>query len=1089
VLTWLLLLLIVLVGQPSQPARAVQSGQRDRTPQSQPASLPDWENPAVVGRNKEPAHATMMPYADGQQAIAGTRESSPFYRSLNGRWKFHWVGKPDDRPIDFYEPAYDVSQWDTIPVPAVWELHGYGIPIYTNITYPFPANPPYIPHDYNPVGSYRTEFEVPAAWAGRQTFIHFGGVYSAFYVWLNGQMVGYSEDSKTPAEFNLTKYVRPGRNVLAAEVYRWSDGSYLEDQDMFRYSGIFRDVFLYSTPAVHLRDFFARSDLESSHRDGELAVTATVQNLSARPLSLYRVEVTLVDATGRPVPTRGEATRALEPIDSGGERPVEIRTRIASPRKWSAEDPYLYTVLLTLKDRAGKVVEVTSCRFGFRKIELKDGRLTINGVAVKLKGVNRHEHDPDTGRAVSLERMVQDVELMKRFNINTVRTSHYPNDEKWYELCDRYGLYVVDEANIESHGMGYSLEKSLGNKPEWELAHVDRTVRMVERDKNHPSVIMWSLGNEAGPGVNFEKTSRVARQLDPTRPIHYERYNKVADVDSTMYPKVEELAGYGEEKSTKPFFVCEYAHAMGNAVGNLKEYWDVFESHDRLIGGCIWDWVDQGLRKYTDEPPDPQGRRRWFYAYGGDYDDKPNNGPFDCNGLVPPDRQITPKLLEVKKVYQYIGIEPEDLAAGRITVRNKYAFTNLNKFDVRWTLSEDGTPIQRGELAPLDVEPGSRTSATLPVQPPALQPGAEYFLRVSFHLREDTLWAKKGHEVAWQQLAVPYRVPPAPALAVDPAAGVAVAESGDLVTLAGKSFKVAFSRSTGTIASLTYGLVAVIVPPSVSTTGPLLNVFRALTDNDVWLRRPFYDSGLSQLQHRVRSFKVTSLGPARARVDVVTECLGFKGRGFVHTASYLVHGDGTIAVDNRIDPVGELPPLPKLGLAMIVPGALDRFTWLGRGPGESYPDRKASADVGLYSGSVSEQFVEYVRPQENGNKEEVRWATLTDGSGAGLLIVADGHLAMTVSHFTPDDLDQARHRDGEPRRFQRLVPRRDVYVALDYQQMGLGGASCGPNPMGQYQCLMTKPVRFRFSFRPCGPEMGPVRDAARVRVWADPDQR
>jgi beta-galactosidase len=619
---------------------------------------------------------------------------------------------------------------------------------------------------------------------------------------------------------------------------------------------------------------------------------------------------------------------------------------------------------------------------------------------------------------------------------------------------------------------------------------------MIERDKNHPSVIFWSLGNEAGSGVNFEATSRVARQIDPTRPIHYERMNKVADVDSTMYPSVEELEKEGNRASPKPFFVCEYAHAMGNAVGNLGEYWDVFESHDRLIGGCIWDWVDQGLRRYTDEPPDAQGRPRWYYAYGGDYDDKPNDGPFDCNGLVPPDRQITPKLREVKKVYQYVAIDAEDLVAGRLAVRNKYFFTNLNAFDVRWSLADDGALIQQGQMAPIDLAPGGRVSIAVPVQAPSTSAGSEYFLRVSFHLRDGTSWAPKGHEVAWEQFKVPYATPPAEVRPVPADSTVNVDESPSAVIVRGTGstgFEAVFSRSTGTLSSLIYGIpnagargggTRILSDSPAYVAGPLLNVYRALTDNDKWLATAFYNSGLSQLAHRVRTFRVTKLGPQAARVDVLFDCDGFKAAGFSHRVSYTVLSDGRILVDNHIEPKGDVPPLPKLGLQMRVSGELEQFAWLGRGPGESYPDRKTSADVGLYRGTVSEQFVEYVRPQENGNKEDVRWAALTNQAGRGVLMVAESpHLAVTVSHFTADDLDAARHRSGEPKKFARLVPRGEILVALDEQQMGLGGASCGPEPMGKYKCL-PHPVDFRVSLRPYSPEMGPIERVARLRVPA-----
>lgn len=1033
------------------------------------ADAPDWEDPAVVGRNKEKPRATSFPFPDVHSALTTPRDRSPYVLSLNGDWRFHWVGKPDDRPRGFERDDYDVSRWGAIPVPSCWEIHGYGIPIYTNIRYPFPADPPRIDHAYNPVGSYRTSFRVPDLWKGRAVFIRFGGVYSAFYVWLNGRMVGYSEDSKDPAEFHLTPCLREGMNTLAVEVYRWSDGSYLEDQDMFRFSGIFRDVSLFSTPLVHLRDVFVRTDFDARLENARLSATCTVRNFLGEHSRPQNIDIQIYDARRRPVRVRPVTNgRAGDPGDDfsiatpaippGEERDVRLEVQLDRPDKWSAEEPNLYTALFVLRD-AGQVLEVRSFDVGFRKIEWRKDGFFVNGARVMLKGANRHEHDPDTGRTISVERMIQDITLMKRHNLNTVRCSHYPNDARWYDLCDRFGLYVVDEANIESHGMGYSLEHSLGNNPAWRMAHLDRTERMVHSQKNHPCVVMWSLGNEAGPGVNFEAAAALVRSLDPARPVHYERYNQVADIDSTMYPSVEDLDRIGRQKADKPFFVCEYAHAMGNAVGNLREYWEVFERHPRLIGGCIWDWVDQGLRKYTDEEPAADGKRRWFWAYGGDFDDHPNDGPFCCNGLVLPDRTVTPKLLEVKKVYQYVTFERVDLPNGRIRVRNKYALNNLSAFAGRWQLTEDGRAIQEGTFDPPQVLPTQEAEIALRVGKPKLRAGAEYFLRVSLHLREPTPWADRGHEVAWEQFAVPYEVPPAPLIPLH--GRLTVEEGADRITVSGEQLSVVVGRRSGVIESLSYNNTEMIARES----GPRLNVMRAFTDNDKWFEGAFYDAGLSQLTHRPRGVTVEPCGPHAARLAIEMDCLGLKGIGLRHGCAYTILGDGTIIADNVFEAVGSLPPLPKLGVVLTLPAAFENLTWLGRGPGESYPDRKTSADVGLWSGTVAEQFQEYVRPQENGNKEEVRWAVLSDAEHRGLMVVADGPLAITASHFTAKDLDDSRHKNGQPRKFVRLRPRGDIILCLDAQQMGLGGASCGPPPTQEYQCRPRR-VDFRYVLRP-----------------------
>jgi len=1032
--------------------------------------LPDWENPQVVGLNKEAPHATALPYPDLRSAKAGGRDTTPFFKLLNGDWKFHWVGKPSDRPLDFFRTDFDDAGWPTIPVPSCWEMFGYGIPIYTNVAYPFPADPPHIPHDYNPVGSYRTEFEIPAGWDGRQVFINFGGVYSAFYLWVNGQKVGYSEESKTPAEFNISPFLHPGRNLLAVEVYRWSDGSYLEDQDMFRFSGIFRDVFLFAPPSVFIRDFFAWSDLDDAYRDATLHMTAKVRNLAERPTSGLRLEAHLFDPAGAPVAGGRLAAGILWPLPPGKETTLTFQASVKNPAKWTAETPNLYRLVLVLKDKAGRTLEATGSNFGFREVEVRQAQLLINGRPVKLKGVNRHEHDPDFGRALPYERMVQDITLLKQHNINTVRTSHYPNDVRWYDLCDRYGIYLVDEANIESHGMGYG-PKTLGQPPEWKAAHLDRVTRMVERDKNHPSVIIWSLGNEAGAGDNFRAAAQAARALDPTRPLHYERMNEVADLDSTMYPSVEELAEEGRKKSDKPFFVCEYAHAMGNACGNLKEYWEVIESSPRLIGACIWDWVDQGLRKTTDEPPGPDGRPRWFYAYGGDFDDVPNDGNFCCNGLVPPDRQVTPKLLEVKKVYQNIAVEPVDLAAGKILVRNKFSFTNLREFAASWSVAEEGRTIRRGDMGRLDIAPGAVKVVALPIGQMARRPGAEYFLEVSFRLDRDTLYARKGFELAWEQMALPTQAAPAaraddrrdlPALKLE--------EMGDRVLVQGADFQAVFSRKQGALAGLSYGRRTVLEGQGLAANGPRLNLFRAPTDNDVWLAKKWTDSGLSQLHSLVQKFEVRVKDVWTVEVEAVVDHIGFKGLGVRHTCLYTLSADAGILLDNTFSPLGSLPPLYRLGLKMTISRDLENMTWFGRGPGESYPDRKSSCRLGLWSGLVTEQFVDYLRPQENGNKEDVRWASWADASGEGLKVVGLNRLSVTASHFTAEDLDGSRHKIRQPKRFVRLSPRPDIILCLDQAQMGLGGASCGPPPLARYTLNLTEPVRFRFLLRPCRPE-------------------
>ncbi|MDH4389097.1 MAG: glycoside hydrolase family 2 TIM barrel-domain containing protein [Fimbriimonas sp.] len=1013
-----------------------------------PAGLLEWQDPEVVGVNKLPARAEAIPFADAASAMTLDRAKSPFYKSLNGEWKFNWVGRPADRPVDFFKTDFNDSKWKTIEVPSCWEMKGYGQPIYTNVRYPHPTTPPFVDENYNPVGSYRTSFELPSGWDSRRTIIRFGGVYSGYYLWVNGQKVGYSEDSKTTSEFDLTPYVKPGKNQLAVEVYRWTDGSYLEDQDMFRFSGIFRDVALLSMAKNRIEDFNVETLLEPDYKG---ATTIVSPRIVTGDTTGYELGVRLLDTAGKE-----EAASKISATTSnpGSEARPVIRSGFGDPILWSAEKPYLYTLILELKNGKGEVQDVRSCRVGFRKIEWKSGVFTINGKAVKLLGANRHEADPDRGRAITRERMIEDIKLYKQYNLNTVRNSHYPNDSYWYELCDQYGLYVVDEANIESHGMGYDWNRSLGNQPIWQKAHLDRTERMVSSNRNHPSIIMWSLGNEAGPGVNFDATAKWIHDNDATRPVHYERYNEPCDVDSVMYPGVDYLEFAGKQKSSKPFFVCEYAHAMGNAVGNLKEYVEQFDKYPRLMGGCIWDWVDQGLHKPT---PDGLG---WFYAYGGDFDDAPNDGPFCNNGLIMPDRQVTPKLWEVRKIYQRVAFESSDAGEGKFKITNKFAFTNLADYDWSYTVSEDGTVIAKGDWTPQSVAPGETKSLALPVEKFTKKPGREYFLRVDLRLRAATIWGEKGHSVAWEQLPVTNAMV-APILAVSklPALGMSE-EIGSFAFTTGGT-RIEFDKGTGLMSSFQ------IDSRELIKRGPWLNTFRAFVDNDTWFQRSYWESGLGGMAHRSLNVSAQRLSPSVARVTVEMDCRGYKGRGFFHRAVYTILGDGTVTVDNQFDPVGDLPQLPKIGLDLRLNASLQNFTYLGRGPWESYPDRKMGQDVGLYSMKVAEAGTEYVRPQENGNREDVRWAAVTDAGGVGLMFQAWDKLAVTVSHKDARDVDASRHENGEPVKFNPIFPRDETIVCLDAQQMGLGGASCGPSPLQQYLCkpgartwrVVIKPVR------------------------------
>ena len=1026
----------------------------------------DWENPELLGINKEPAHAAYRPYDSVAAAMQGGRERKPRVVSLNGRWKFRWVPHPDKRPMEFQRTDFADRGWETIPVPSVWELEGHGTPIYSNIDYPHPRKPPLIlaevPAHYtarkepNPVGSYRRWFTVPRGWGGKQVFVRFEGVASAFYLWINGEPAGFNKESRSGAEFNITPYLRRGRNLIAVAVYKWNDGSYLEDQDCWRLGGIFRDVTLIAKPAVHVRDFFATCELDATYTQATLSVNAWIRNLGAAAAT-RNVVVRLYDGAGRPV--RGVKMQArVEAVPVLGEARVGLSATVAKPRRWSAEDPHLYTILITL-GAGGRVDEAIAVPFGFRTVTVRGECLLVNGVAVKLKGVNRHEFDPDHGYTVTLESMVRDIEMFKCHNINTVRTSHYPNHPAWYDLCDRYGIYVVDEANLESHGMGYG-DETLAREPRWRAAHVDRNTRMVVRDRNHASIIMWSLGNEAGPGDNFRACVEAIRGLDGGRPIHYEGMSEPCDVESIMYPDIPWLEHRGR-RGGKPYFVCEYAHAMGNAMGNLQDYWDSINRHPGLIGGCVWEWVDHGLRKYTGKTL-ADGTREWFWAYGGDFGDQPNAGNFCCDGIVTADRRVTAKLLEVAKVYQNVAVRGLGWASAPngdhflVEIKNRFAFTDLRVFETRWRVEEEGQIVGAGTLAPVAVAPGCVVMVAVPVGHMPKRPMAERFVRVSFHRREATLYAPAGHAVAWEQVALTGGVDVAMTGRPGGRPSRVVLQSGGArVRMTGDGFQAEFDRGTGRLDMLRYGRRSVL-----RGGGPELNLFRAYTDNDAWFRKDAREARLERLERVVEDFSAVRVSAGMVRVTVAVRATCATGGGFLHRAVYSVAGDGAIGVENTFEPFGKMPPLPRVGVRMTLPAGLDRLTYYGRGPMENYSDRKSAAAVGLYRSTVAEQFETYARPQENGGKTDVRWATLTDAGGKGLRITGDPVMFFNASHHRAEDLDAARH-------VHRVKPRREVCVCLDAVQMGLGGASCGPRPTAEHE-LRAAGCILRFTLGPVG---------------------
>ena len=1064
----LILLVLSPLGcnQPNREEPAKEKTGSEKT--STISTVPDWENPEMVGRNKEPAHCTLVPYPNTAMALQGKREASPFYKSLNGNWKFNWVRKPADRPRDFYKPDYDVSGWKEIPVPANWQMHGYGRPIYLNVRFPFPSNPPHIPHEYNPVGSYRRSFVIGPEWKDRQVFIHFDGVKSAFYLWVNGQKIGYSQGSMTPAEFNITKYIKTGENTLAAEVYRWSDGSYIEDQDMWRLSGIYRNVHLFSTPRVHIRDFFVRCSLDEQYKDGIVRVRPKLVAFTNENLKGWTVEAQLYDAQNNPVFTAPLKKQALAILNEKYPQRDNVKfalmeAGVTNPKKWSDEQPNLYTFVLTLKDANGNIVETESCKVGFRKVQIKGGQLLINGQSVKLFGVNRHEHDPDHGRAIPLSRMIQDIKLLKQNNINAVRTSHYPDDPRWYELCDKYGIYLIDEANLESHGLkGY-----LSNVPTWHTAFVERAIRMVERDKNHPSVIFWSLGNETGCGPNHAAMAAWIKDYDPTRPIHYEGAQGkptdpyYVDMLSRMYARIPEIIRLATDPAdNRPMVLCEYAHAMGNSVGNLKEYWDAIRSHDRLIGGFIWDWADQGLGKVSAD-----GKK--FWAYGGDFGDKPNDGNFCCNGLVQPDRKPNPSLYEVKKVYQRIKVIPIDLPAGKVRIDNEYDFTNLDAFRITWELTADGEIMQDGTLPKLSLPPKETGELDIPFTKPPLKAGAEYWLKITSVLAKNTSWARLGHVVAWDQFKVPFKVPAAAGVDIAAMPPLKFEHLAEGVTISGKGFQLFISNKSGAIESLTFAGRQLIASPLVP------NFWRPPIDNDNGNQMPKRLGAWRQAaaKRKIANVAVEQIEPQIILVAaLMTLPLGDNSE---YSTDYIIYGSGDIMVKSSIKPAGKgLGNLPRFGMQMAMPGEFSAMSWFGRGPHESYWDRKTSAAVGFYSGPVAEQVHLYVRPQETGNKTDVRWMALTNKDGIGLLVVGRPTLSASAWPFTMQDLENAKH-------IHELPKRNTITVNLDYKQMGVGGDdSWGARTHPEYT-LPPKQYSYSFRLRPYAPAMGDINTLAR----------
>lgn len=1025
--------------------------------------LPEWQDPAIVSVNKVAPHATLIPFQDERYALENNRSRSSFVQVLNGQWKFNWVERPSDAPKGFQQPGYDDSNWKMIRVPSNWEFQGYGTPIYVNIPYEWTRNPepPLVPEDDNPVGSYRRTFNIPENWAGQQVFIHFGAVKSAFYLWINGTRVGYSEDSKTPAEFNITPYIRPGNNLLAIQVYRWSTGSWLECQDFWRISGIERDVYLVARPPVYIRDFFVRAGLFNDYTDGDFQLEVDIANTSSKKTKPLTLKAKLLS------PDRKTVIAAFSENVKWDKKPewkVVFRDSIPAPLQWTAETPHLYTLVLGLYDEQNVCTEAISRKVGFRNSEIKDGLFLVNGRPITIKGVNRHEHDPVTAHVVSEKSMLEDIRLMKLNNINTVRTSHYPNDPRWYELCDQYGLYVIDEANIESHGMGYNPDRTLGNDTRFMASHLARVKAMVERDKNHPSVIIWSMGNEAGDGENFDSCFSWIKERDASRPIHYERaeLRHNTEIYCPMYPDIGYLEKYASKPQARPLIMCEYAHAMGNSTGNLQEYWDVIEAHPQLQGGSIWDWVDQGIQQISEDG-------RVYFAYGGDWGPPgtPSDSNFCINGLVSPDRTPHPALHEVKKVYQYVGFEAVEPEKGKILIRNKYDFLRLDHLDIHWALMKDGHEMASGLIRQSELKPGEERLFQLEFPEISPSPGAEYFLNLSARYRETDDFFLKDYEVASEQMALSWKTPVAPA---KDKASLEIIWSKDRknLTISGVDFHVRFDTLSGMMTALEYNGKEYI------TRGPVPNFWRATVDNDFGNRMQqrcavWKEAGR---ERQVKRFQVTKQAWGTARV-IVTYALG--NADIPYSMTYHIYGTGDVIISGSIDPgAAELPELPRFGMNLRVPAEFSQVKWYGRGPFENYWDRSTAAYVGVYESTVGEMYFPYVRPQENGTRTDIRWMTLTDEDGTGLMIAGMPLFSASALLFTTDQLDytESRHRHTVD-----LVPNDFIDLNIDYRQTGVGGNdSWGARPLQQYTLFSGK-YAYSFRIRPVNKNIDPMKNS------------
>jgi len=989
-----------------------------------------WEDIHLSHNNRKSASASFWRYSSKEQALEMNKEDSIGYQSLDGEWEFLYLEAPELSPSGFYHIDHDSSNWDCIEVPSCWQMKGYGKMSYTDLYYQFPINPPYVPTE-NPTGIYRRSFHLDERVPGRRSILKFNGVDSAFDLWVNGEHAGYSKVSRLPSEFDITSYVAAGDNQITVRVYQWSDGTYLEDQDMWWLSGIFRSVELYQIPETTIEDIYVVTEFDGMYQDSDLKVQIKLGNRAAGE-QIVRVACELFDDQGELVAQMEQEMAA----SAGTVNDMMLKQRITAPKQWTAETPNLYSLLLTLYE-GEKAVEVIPLRIGFRCVEVKDGNITVNGKVIMLNGVNRHDHDPEHGRTVSKERMLQDILLMKRHNINAVRTAHYPNNEVFYDLCDQYGLYVIDEADLECHGFELIDRYDwLSDNKEWEQSYVDRAERMVMRDRNHASIIMWSLGNESSFGSNFQSMAQACKRLDPTRLVHYEGDRKaiVTDVYSTMYTRLERLKEIGrDDEGKKPHLMCEYGHAMGNGPGGLQEYQDVFRQYKRLQGGFIWEWCDHGIQQV-----DADGNT--YFAYGGDFGDEPTNGNFCIDGLIYPDQTPSPALLEYKKVIEPVKTRAVDLKQGKIEIENTYQFIDLSDLLLDWKIVHDDQVLGRG-TEPLDnILPGEKRELRIDYFIDEIVPNTDYYLNLQYRLKDGTAYAEQGYVVADAQFKLPYE---RTELAVRQVSGeINVVRGAVYTTISNDQFEAVFDHIYGYLHSYRRQGAAWI------ERGPRLTMWRAPIDNDMykvddWKKKYFLHLSSEQLV----DFDVKDYG-SYAEVNISTYFSALnQAFGFDSTYRYIVYADGTIRLHLSGEPVilcKEVPSmLPRLGVEMHVRQELGQVTWYGRGYGENYVDSKQASKMGIYHAAVEDLHTPYVYPQENGNRTDVRWFSMSDRESS-LLFKSRHSCELTVHDYTTEALERAKYR-------HELEKASYHVVHIDHMQTGLGSNSCGEEQLPPYK--------------------------------------